>query len=250
MGNDLRLRGKTAIVTGAGSGIGRAIAIAYASNGARVLAVDLPGRDLTSAYGGTPSIISLEQDVTAQDAPGRIVASALDAFGGIDILVNNAGIALGAQFEETTDEQWNRIFAINVTAIFRVSKAAVPYIRARGGGRIINLGSIMSSTGGPALSAYGASKHAVAGLTKGMAVDLGKYGITVNYLQPGSILPSLSEPFFKDPDFRKYWETKAPMGRIGDPEDVASVAVFLASDDARFVSGAGVAVDGGAGVNF
>ncbi len=172
------------------------------------------------------------------------------AFGAIDILVNNAGIAIGAQFEDTTDEQWERILAINVTAIFRLSKAAVPHIKARGGGRIINLGSIMSNTAGPNLAAYGTTKHAVAGLSKGMAVDLGKYKITVNYLQPGSIWTALSQPFFDDPNFRKYWEAKAPMGRIGDPEDVAAAALFLATDEAKFVSGAGVAVDGGAAINF
>jgi NAD(P)-dependent dehydrogenase (short-subunit alcohol dehydrogenase family) len=108
----------------------------------------------------------------------------------------------------------------------------------------------MSSTAGPMLSAYGTSKHAVAGLTKGMAVDLGKYGITVNYLAPGSIWTGLSEPFFDDPGFREYWEKKAPMGRIGDPIDVAVAALFLATDEAKFISGAGLAIDGGAGVNF
>ena len=245
-----RLAGKAAIVTGAGSGIGRAIAEVFAANGARVLAVDLPGRDWQAAFMGNSDVVCLEQDVTAKDAPGNVVGAAVKHFGGLDILVNNAGIALGAQFEETTDEQWDRILAINVTAIFRISKAAVPHIRARGGGRIINLGSIMSSTGGPNLAAYGTTKHAVAGLSKGMAVDLGKYGITVNYLQPGSIWTALSQPFFDDPNFRKYWEAKAPMGRIGDPADVAAAALFLASDEAKFVSGAGVAVDGGAGVNF
>ena len=148
----------------------------------------------------------------------------MQAFGGLDILVNNAGIAIGAQFEETTDEQWDRILGINVTAIFRISKAAVPHLRARGGGRIINLGSIMSNTAGPSLAAYGTTKHAVAGLSKGMAVDLGKYKITVNYLQPGSIWTALSQPFFDDPNSAKYWEAKAPMGRIGDPEDVAAAA--------------------------
>src|SRR5512139_3426853 len=178
------------------------------------------------------------------------VAIVTGAGSGIDILVNNAGIALGAQFEATTDEQWDCIFAINVTPIFRVSKAAVPHLRQRGGGRIINLGSIMSNTAGPSLAAYGTTKHAVAGLSKGMAVDLGKYGITVNYLQPGSIWTALSQPFFDDPNFRSYWEAKAPMGRIGDPEDVAAAALFLATDEAKFVSGAGIAVDGGAAVNF
>jgi NAD(P)-dependent dehydrogenase (short-subunit alcohol dehydrogenase family) len=250
MSDTRRLTGKVAIVTGAGSGIGRSITTIYAANGARVLAVDLPSRNWHAAFEGNGSVVCLDQDVTARDAPANIVDAAIAAFRGIDIVVNNAGIAFGAQFEEITDEQWDGIFAVNVSAMFRVSRAAVPHLRARGGGRIINLGSIMSSTGGPSLSAYGATKHAVAGLSKGMAVDLGKYGITVNYLQPGSIWTALSQPFFDDPNFRKYWEAKAPMGRIGDPEDVAAVALFLATDEARFVSGAGVAVDGGAGVNF
>jgi NAD(P)-dependent dehydrogenase (short-subunit alcohol dehydrogenase family) len=245
-----RLAGKVAIVTGGGSGIGRAIVDVYAANGARVLAVDLPGRGWQSHFKGNASVACLDQDVTASTAPENIVAACVREFGGLDILVNNAGIAIGAQFEETTDEQWDRILGINVTSIFRVSKAAVPHLRARGGGRIINLGSIMSNTAGPSLSAYGTSKHAVAGLSKGMAVDLGKYRITVNYLQPGSIWTALSQPFFDDPNFVKYWEAKAPMGRIGDPEDVAAAALFLATDEARFVSGAGIAVDGGAAVNF
>jgi NAD(P)-dependent dehydrogenase (short-subunit alcohol dehydrogenase family) len=245
-----RLAGKVAIVTGAASGIGRAIAEAYAANGASVLAVDLPGKDWHATWSGQPRVRCLDQDVTTEDAPDRVVGAAAEAFGGIDILVNNAGIALGARFEETTDEQYDRIFAINVRSMFRISRAAVPHLRMRGRGRIINLGSIMSSTGGPMLSVYGATKHAVAGLTKGMAVDLGRYGITVNYLQPGSIYTALSAPFFEDEGFRKYWEQKAPVGRIGQPADVAAAALFLASDEADFVSGAGLAVDGGAGVNF
>jgi NAD(P)-dependent dehydrogenase (short-subunit alcohol dehydrogenase family) len=245
-----RLDGKVAIVTGGGSGIGRAIVDTYAANGARVLAVDLPGRDWQAHFAGNPAVVCLAQDVTAKDAPDNIMGACVRAFGGLDILVNNAGIAIGAQFEETTDEQWERILGINVTAIFRISKAAVPQLRARGGGRIINLGSIMSNTAGPSLAAYGTTKHAVAGLSKGMAVDLGKYRITVNYLQPGSIWTALSAPFMDDPEFRKYWENKAPMGRIGDPEAVAAAALFLATDEAKFVSGAGIAVDGGAAVNF
>jgi len=245
-----RLAGKAAVVTGAASGIGRAIAEAFAAQGAQVLAVDLPGRDWPATLVGHAGVRRLEQDVTAREAPVRIVGEVVAAFGGLDILVNNAGIAIGAAFEDTTDEQWERILAVNVTAMFRLSRAAVPALRERGGGRIINVGSIMSNFGGPSLSAYGTSKHAVAGLSKGMAVDLGKYGITVNWLQPGSIWTALSQPFMNDSAFRQYWETKAPMGRIGDPEDVAVAAVFLASDEARFVSGAALSVDGGAGVNF
>ena len=166
--------------------------------------------------------------MVVSDLPGhgleqRIVETATREFGGLDLLVNNAGIALGKPFEETTDEEFDRIMNVNVRSVFRMTRAAVPHLRARGGGSVINLASIMSSTGGPQLSAYATSKHAVLGLSRGMAVDLGKYGIRVNALQPGSIWTGMSRPFFDDPNFRKYWEAKAPMGRIGDPVDVAGV---------------------------
>jgi NAD(P)-dependent dehydrogenase (short-subunit alcohol dehydrogenase family) len=245
-----KLAGKVAIITGAASGIGRATAILFLQQGAKVLVVDLPERSLPDEFKDYDHACELEIDVTDADAPQRIVDGAVETFGGIDILMNNAGIAPGADFESTTDEIWDRVMAVNVTSMFRISRQAVPAMCQRGRGRIINVGSIMSDMGGPGLCAYGASKHAVAGLTKAMAIDLGKYQITVNYLQPGAIFTALSEPFFEDPDFRAYWEKKAPVGRIGQPEDVAAAALFLASDEAEFISGVGFNVDGGAIINF
>ena len=245
-----KLEGKTAIVTGAGSGIGRAIARLFAQSGANVLAIDLPARNLDGQFTAGESVRCLEQDVTTADAAAKIVDTCVSAFGGVDILVNNAGIAVGADFESTTDEIWDRVMNLNVNSMFRLSRAVVPQMRKRPRGRIINLGSIMSDMAGPGLAAYGTSKHAVAGLTKAMAVDLGKYQITANYLQPGAIVTALSEPFFADQTFRKYWENKAPIGRLGQPEDVAVAALFLASDEAQFVTGVGLNVDGGAIVNF
>jgi NAD(P)-dependent dehydrogenase (short-subunit alcohol dehydrogenase family) len=245
-----KLSGKVAIVTGAASGIGEAIAALYLNEGARLVVSDLPGHGLARCFVNQPHVRTVEIDVTADEAPERIVGAAVREFGGLDVLVNNAGIALGKQFEDTTDAEFDRIMAVNVRAVFRLSREAVPHLKARGGGSIVNLASIMSGTGGPLLSAYATSKHAVLGLSRGMAVDLGKYGIRVNALQPGSIWTGLSKPFMDDPNFRKYWEQKAPLGRIGDPVEVAAVALFLASDEAKFVSGAGIAVDGAAGVNF
>ena len=245
-----KLAGKVAIVTGAASGIGEAIASLYLAEGAGCVVADLPGSRLREIFGDKPSARCVELDTTDDDAPDRLIAAATDAFGGLDILVNNAGIVIAGQFEDLTDDQFDRIIAVNVRSYFRIARAAVPGLKTRGGGRIINLGSIMSEMAGPALTIYGTSKHAVAGLSKGMAVDLGRYGITVNYLQPGSIWTGMSRPFMADENFRKYWENKAPMGRIGDPEDVAAAALFLASDEAKFVSGHGLHVDGGAIIHF
>jgi len=244
------LTDKRAIVTGAGNGIGRAIATAFLTAGAKVLAVDLSAEDLDAHFGSQDRASTLVADVAAEDAPKKIIAAALESLGGIDILVNNAGIVIAAPFEELTDEQFDNIMGVNVRAMFRISREAVPHLKKSGKGRIINLGSIMSDLAGPTLSIYGTSKHAVAGLTKGMAVDLGADGITVNYLQPGSIVTKLSEPFMDDPEFKAYWEAKAPIGRLGQAEEVAAAALFLVQDDAQFVSGVGLNVDGGAIVQF
>lgn len=243
------LNGTAAIVTGAANGIGRAIAQLYADRGAQVLAVDREAQELAGAF-SDDAIATHVADVTATEAPKAIVDAALNAFGRVDILVNNAGICIPGSFESLTDDQWQRIMAVNVSSIFHISRAALPHLKESSRGRIINLGSIMSDLAGPDLSIYGTSKHAVAGLTKGMAVDLGKYGITVNYLQPGSIVTKMSEPFMDDPAFKAYWEQKAPIGRLGEAEEVATAALFLASEEARFVSGVGLNVDGGAIVQF
>ena len=147
------LDGKIAIVTGAASGIGEAIAALYVNEGARVVVSDLPGHGLEQRFRNPPQVRAVEIDVTADDAPQRIVETATREFGGLDVLVNNAGIALGKQFEETTDAEFDRIMNVNVRSVFRMTRAAVPHLRARGGGSVINLASIMSSTGGPQLSA-------------------------------------------------------------------------------------------------
>ena len=247
MSIEKKLDGKVAIVTGAASGIGLATAQLFLEHGAKVVVVDLPDKKVAEKFG---PVVAIDVDVTDPTAAEKIVEATTAAHGRLDILVNNAGICEAGQFEDITDEMWDRVMGVNVTAMFKLSRAAVPIMRERDRGRIINVGSIMSDMGGPSLSIYGASKHAVAGLTKGMAVDLGKYQITVNYLQPGAIITGLSEPFMADPEFRAYWENKAPIGRLGNPEDVAVAALFLASDEAQFVTGVGLNVDGGAIVNF
>ena len=246
----MQIKDKVVVVTGAASGIGRATADLFAANGCRVLAVDLPGNGLGEAFAGNARVACLEADLADADAPRRVIDAVNGHFGQLDVLVNNAGICIGASFEDTTDAIWERTFAVNVTSILRLSRAALELLKKSGSASIINLGSIMSDMAGPGLCAYGSSKHAVAGLSKAMAVDLGEYRITVNYLQPGSIITGLSKPFLDDPSFREFWEKKAPMGRLGEAQDVARAALFLASEDARFVSGAGLLVDGGARVNF
>lgn len=246
----LQLENKRAIVTGGAGGIGEAIAKTFLENGAKVLIADLPGKGVAEIYKSNKNALTIEQDVTECGAADNIVAKAVDAFGGLDIVVNNAGMAMPSSLETTSDELWDQVMGLNVGSMFKMSRAALPHLKESGRGRIINLGSIMSDMGGPDLFVYGTSKHAVAGMTKSMAVDLGKFGITANYLQPGAIVTALSAPFFADPEFKKYWEDKAPIGRLGQPEDVAVAALFLATNAAQFISGVGLNVDGGAIIQF
>lgn len=244
-----RLAGKCAIVTGAASGIGAASAQLFASHGAQVLAVDRPGTALGEVHAGTTGIRTLAQDITEADAPERIVGEALKAFGGLDILFNNAGVSHRALAEETTDENWNRVLAVNVTGAFRLCRAAIPHLRSRaqakGRARIINTASVMAFDTDIGLAAYTASKHAVAGLTKTLALELGKFKITANYIMPGAILTGMTRGNLSQPEIAKVWEKKAALRRLGEPLDIARAALLLASDEADFITGHGLVADGG-----
>jgi len=237
-----RLQGRAAIVTGAASGIGRASAVLFASEGARVLAVDRPGTELTFEDG---AIETLAADVAAPDAPATIVGRAVQAFGGLDILFNNAGVAASTLASEMTDEAWDQVQAVNLRAVFRICRAAIPHLIASEHGRIVNTASVMAIGADYGLAAYCASKAGVLGLTRTLALELGKYEVTANALMPGAIRTGMTAHNFDDPSIAEVWAKKAVLRRLGQPIDVAKVALFLASDDGAFVTGQAIAVDGG-----
>ena len=244
-----RLAGKVAIVTGAASGIGQATARLFANEGALVIAVDRPASAIATAHAGLDRIVALAMDVTAAEAPEAIVACALREGGGLDILFNNAGVSAHALGEATTDAQWDDTFAVNARAVFRLCRAAIPALRARaahtGRARIINTASVMAERTDIGLVAYTASKHAVAGISKTLALELGKYGITVNYLLPGAIHTGMTAASFQDEKIRAIWARKAALRRLGQPIDMARAVLLLASDDADFITGHGLVADGG-----
>jgi 3-oxoacyl-[acyl-carrier protein] reductase len=241
----MRLEGKVAIVTGAASGIGQATAQLFAHEGARVLAVDRPGTALAEAHAGIGGIATLEQDVAAEGAAERIVNAAVERFGGLDILMNNAGVSQRVPLESLPIEEWDRTFAVNLRAMFLLCRQAIPALRARGGGRIINVASVMAERTDYGLGAYCASKAGVAGLTRTLALELGRDNITANWIEPGAIYTGMTKRTFDDPEIRAVWEKKSPLKRLGQPIDIARGALFLASDDAAFVTGHGLVIDGG-----
>ena len=237
-----RLDGRRAIITGAASGIGFASASLFAAHGAKVLAVDLPGRGLVNR----PGVHPLEVDIADDDAPGRIVAAAVSQLGGIDILFNNAGVSGRARVEDLSDAEWDRTFAVNVRAPFRIARHAIPELRTSKAGRIINTASVMAEGTDYGLAAYCASKAAVAGLTRTLALELGKAGVTANYILPGAIRTGMTSSLWDaNPEIAEIWAKKSALRRLGEPEDMARVALFLASDDAGFITGHGLCADGG-----
>ncbi len=229
-----RLSGRRIAVTGAGSGIGLATATRLRRDGAAVFGVDLAG----------PAELHL--DVTLPGAAADMLAGAHAAMGGLDGIVACAGISKEMPIETHDDALWDLTMAVNVTAVFRLVRAAIPALQASGRGRIVTIGSVMSRFAAPGLAAYTASKHAVLGLTRAMASELGPYGITVNCVQPGAIVTPMTQDYLGRDDLSAFWKRKAALGRLGTPDDVADVIAFLVSDDARFVSGHGIFVDGAA----
>lgn len=242
-----RFDGVRCLVTGAADGIGRATARRLLEEGARVLACDQNEEGLRELSNAA----TLTIDVAERAAPDRLMEAAREHLGGLDVLVNNAGIATGAPVTELPDALWRRVLDVNLDAVMRLSRAAIPLLEAeagaRGLGRIVNVGSVMSERAAPGMAAYTVSKHGVAGLSKVLALELGPRGITVNYVQPGAIVTGITRPAFQaDPAFAAFWTGKSALGRLGNPEEVAAAIAFLASADAGFVTGHGLVVDGGA----
>lgn len=231
---DGRLAGRRAIVTGAASGIGAAVAARLTADGARVFTADLAGD------------VDFVADLTGADANDRLVNAAVTAMGGVDIVVPCAGISAFHPLDGHDDAYFLRVIEVNLVAVFRLIRAATPHLKAHGAGRVVTIGSTTSSYGDEGLSAYSASKHAVLGLTRSVAAELGPFGVTATCVQPGAIDTPMTAPAFTQmPEYRTFWENKSPARRLGQPRDVADVVAFLCSDDARFVSGHGVFVDGG-----
>ena len=230
-----RLNGRIALVTGSASGIGAQTAARLAADGAEVLRVDRKGD------------ADLLLDVAAEGANIEILDAVQRKYGKLDILVTCAGISEFLPLEETSDEVWDNNLAVNLTAVFRLVRDATSLLKESQAGRVVTIGSVMSEFAGPGLTAYTASKHGLLGLSRALATELGAYGITVNCVQPGAIETPMTAPAFNDmPEYKTFWSEKAPLGRLGQPQDIADVIAFLVSDDASFMSGHGIYVDGAA----
>ena len=244
----MRLKDKVAIVTGAGRGIGLGIALAFAREGARVALCDLDASLLESALAELHAVsdqaVSLQMDVTHKEQIERVVHQVLDLWGTVDILVNNAGIYEVLPVEKITEAQWDRLLAVNLKGAFLCCQAVIPAMKHQHSGRIINMASSAGKTGGTLAGAhYSVSKAGVICLAKQLARELGPHGITVNAIAPGRIdtpmIQSVSEAE------NEAFCQRTPLGRLGTPQDVAGAAVFLASDEASFITGEIMDVNGG-----
>jgi NAD(P)-dependent dehydrogenase (short-subunit alcohol dehydrogenase family) len=245
-----RLKNKIAIVTGAGSGIGRACALALIHEGARVALVGRrKDRVEEVAREAGSSALALAADVSKRAEIERVIERTVNAFGGVHILVNNAGILHPGTAEQVTEEQWDETFNTNVRGLWLLSRAVLPHLRNAGGGSIINMASVLGINGARLRAVYSASKGAVILLTKCMAIDHGHENIRVNAICPSFVETELTAGYLKttaDPDaVRRERIGVHPIGRLGQPEDMAGLTVYLASDESSWVTGAVFPVDGG-----
>lgn len=254
---------RVAIVTGAGTGIGQAIAVALAETGHRVVAVGRRAEPLQDSVARSPApgrIVAMAGDITDAADRARIVADTLQQFGRADVLINNAGVSSIAPLLSSTEEEWRRVMATNVDAAFFMAQAVLPSMRERQWGRIVNIGSVFgvlalnpanydvftedTEFGPKRQPAYHTSKGAILNLTRDLAVAVAKWKVTVNTVSPGMIITDQSRGLLSDEVKRKLPEM-TPLGRFGEPMEIAYAVRFLASDEAAFITGEELRVDGG-----
>ena len=243
----MRLEGKAAVVTGAGQGIGAAIARLFAAEGARLVLADMRSGPATGVVdeitSGGGEAVFVQADVTSDADCKRMIDTAIEGYGTLDILVNNAGIAGKGTVTEVTEEFWDRVMAVNLKSIFLASRHAVPHMERAGGGSIVCIASVAGMTGEMGQVAYNTSKHGVIGLVRCMAYDHAAAGIRVNAVCPGAIDTPLLSPLTEER--RTRLEGMHMMRRLGRPEEIARAVLYLAGDESSFMTGAAHVVDGG-----
>jgi NAD(P)-dependent dehydrogenase (short-subunit alcohol dehydrogenase family) len=249
-----RLADRICVVTGASSGIGRAVALAFAAEGASLclVASDADRVDLTAVVAEIGErATAVVADVGERSAVDGIIAGAVTRLGRVDVLVNNAGFADVVDVLDATPERWDRLMAVNLRATFLLSQAFARHVIERaGGGVIINTASTNGIRPEPQLAGYNASKAGVIALTQSLAIELARHGIRANAVLPGMVATRQTADVLRDPAIRRAYQGAIPLGRIADPEDVAPAYVFLASDESRYVTGASIIVDGGLSVGI
>ena len=248
-----RLRGKRAIVTGAGSGIGRAIALRFAEEGARVVISDVDGEAAASvaseAGGANSEILVRKTDVTDSSEVEALVGTALEEWSGLDVMVNNAGVGIAATTPETSEEDWNTVLDVCLKGTFFGMKYAIPAISDSGGGSVINMSSIAALVGLNDRAAYSAAKGGILSLTRAAAIDHIEEGVRVNCIAPGTVdtpwVARITAGYDDPQEAREKMKARQPHGRLVTPEEIAAMAAYLASEEAGSVVGACMVVDGG-----
>lgn len=249
----MKLDRKVAVITGAAAGIGESSARLFAREGARLVLVDLDGAALqrlsSELEQASAMVLEIAGDVTDPSVCSDLFRRTMGHFGRLDVLFNNAGIVLNGTLEDCTEDEWQRTMDVNLKSMYLTCREAVPIMRRQGGGSIINMSSVAGPAGVANRGAYSVSKAGVIGLTKSLATDFVGEGIRVNCICPGTVdTPSLRGRIAASPDpeqARRQFIARQPMGRLGLPEEIAALALFLASDDSRYMTGQAIFMDGG-----